>query len=201
LGTLDGHVNSIMDLAFSPDGKTLASASSDTTVLIWEMTGLLKERGERLRLSAGEVAKCWDDLASADAFKAYQAVLALANVPDLSVPLLRERLHPVSSTGPQGVTKQIQDLDSGRFADRENASRALEALGELAVPELEATLRNPVSAEVRRRIESILEKARAAVIPPDVLRAVRAVEVLDRIGTKEARAILASLAQAPPTPA
>ncbi|TMQ32242.1 MAG: hypothetical protein E6K70_19610 [Planctomycetota bacterium] len=114
------------------------------------------------------------------------------------MPLLRERLHPVSATAVQGVVRQIQDLDSGRFADRENASRALEALGELAAPELEAALRNPVSAEVRRRIESILDKARAAAIPPNVLRAVRAVEVLDRIGTKEARAILASLAQGVP---
>jgi WD40 repeat protein len=41
---LRGHVNSIWALAFSPDGKTLASGSADQTVKFWDMTsGQLKE--------------------------------------------------------------------------------------------------------------------------------------------------------------
>jgi WD40 repeat protein len=34
--TLTGHRGSITQLAYSKDGKRLASASSDSTVLIWE---------------------------------------------------------------------------------------------------------------------------------------------------------------------
>jgi WD40 repeat protein len=35
---LRGHANDIVDIAWSPDGKTLASASIDGTVILWEIT-------------------------------------------------------------------------------------------------------------------------------------------------------------------
>jgi WD40 repeat protein len=34
---LDGHVNEVNSLAFSPDGKTLASASTDRSALLWDV--------------------------------------------------------------------------------------------------------------------------------------------------------------------
>jgi WD40 repeat protein len=38
VATLEGHESAITCLAFSPDGKTLATGSQDTTVLLWDLS-------------------------------------------------------------------------------------------------------------------------------------------------------------------
>jgi hypothetical protein len=198
LGVLDGHNSWVMALAFAPDGKSLASASNDTTVLLWDLARFRRDHGVPARLTAADVEKYWEDLASAEASRAYQAMIALADVPDVSMALVRARVRPALLPPAESLAHWISNVDSPRFVDRENASRALAAIGELAVPDLEKALRNPVSAEARRRLEDLLERAHVAVPQANVLRDVRAIEILDRIGTQEARAFLTSLARGAP---
>ena len=52
---LDGHPREVSSVAFSPDGKTLASASRDGSVILWD-TATLKPLGQPLNASQQEVS-------------------------------------------------------------------------------------------------------------------------------------------------
>src|SRR5262249_5176612 len=54
------------------------------------------------------------------------------------------------------VQELIQQLDAGKFQQREQATKELKALGKAIVPQLEAALKTNVSAEVRRRLEQLI---------------------------------------------
>src|SRR5205085_415794 len=129
-----------------------------------------------------------------------QAITALASRPAQTIPWLRKRLRPVPRADAHRVARWIADLDSNRFAVRRRAARELEHLAEQAEPALRQALAGRPSPEVRRGIMSILAQLRNDRLdpPPDRLRTARAVEVLEQIGSAEARQFLSALAGGAP---
>jgi hypothetical protein len=86
------------------------------------------------------------------------------------------------------LARLIADLDSDTFGTRDVAERELARLGHAAEPALRMALNGSPSAEHRRRVERLLE-ALGAPQEQDVA-ASRAVEVLEWMGTPEARRLL-----------
>jgi hypothetical protein len=190
-----GHQGQISAVACSPDGTRLASASTDATVLVWDLTGRT-QRGQRGApgLAGGEPDALWVDLAEDDASRAYGAMCTLARVPAQALPLLAKHLRPVPAADARRLAAALRDLDAEAFAVRERAARDLEQLGEAAEGALRTVLAGRPSPEVRRRVRQLLEKLEG----PEVLRRARALEVLEQIDTPEARRLLAALAKGAP---
>jgi HEAT repeat protein len=119
--------------------------------------------------------------------------------PEVAVPLLADRLQPVARADAERIARLIADLDADDFKVRESAASDLAALGELATEALQRALDDPPSEEVRQRAEQILRSTSPiSPVSGEPLRALRAIEVLEKIGTPEARQILQALAQGEP---
>src|SRR5262249_24296547 len=193
-GQLEGHKGEVFQVCFSQDGRMLASGSADGTVLLWDMKRLShNDRSKEVPLRSEEVATYWRDLADGDARGAYMAIRHLAEGPQQTVPFLRERLRPVPKTDSARIAQLIGQLNSDQFPERKKAVEELDRLAEAAEPALRKALEGQPSEEMRRQITMLLEKLQGSVPPPTQLQALRAVEVLERIGTPEAKEVLKSL--------
>jgi WD40 repeat protein len=193
-GARQGWINS---LAFSPDCRTLASGGVDTTVLLWDVTGL-RNKPNVVALSDGELQKNWHDVSEGDAAAAYRAIWTLTTVPHQALPLLREKLKPVPRIPEERLQRLLGDLDSDTFSVREKAVAEFESLGSAAEPFLRRELKANHTLECRRRVEQLLERLDRQPIPGISLAEWRALELLEHIGTADAKQLLAKLAAGAP---
>jgi RNA polymerase sigma factor (sigma-70 family) len=191
-----GHFGFPEPMLFSPDGTMLATGSSDTTALIWDVTG--RRSDGRLRtekLSADGLIALWSDLAADEGQAAHRAIWTLAAAPGQALSLLKEKLPPIQAGISPRINELIEALDSNQYAVREKVTGELEELGDSAEPALQKTLSGNPTLEARRRIEQLLRKPDTS---PQFLQKLRAVEVLEHIATSEARELLRSLAKGDP---
>jgi WD40 repeat protein len=176
-------------LVFAPDGRTLATGHPDSTVLVWS----LAPAGRR---PAAEMARLWKDLAGPDAAAAYAASWRLAEAPGPALLLLRQHVRPLKPAAVEQTRPLLADLDSDDFDRREAASARLRQLGERAEEALRQALAARPSPEKRRRLEGLLK----ALEQPSggALGELRAVAVLERLGTTESRELLRELGEGDP---
>ena len=193
-----GHDGPVTAVKFSPDGKRLASGGNDTTVLVWDLTGRTDGETARGKPGADELERLWEGLADADGRGAFKAMTRLAAAPDEAAALLAKHLKPTEGTG-ANVARLIAELDDDSFEVREAAHKQLAALGKSAKEALMKALADKPSAEVKRRIEDLVDRLKvkgpAPAPPSDFLRGLRAVEVLEDLGTAEAKRLLEALAR------
>jgi WD40 repeat protein len=176
--------NGVFAFAFSADGQRLVVAHLDTTVSAYSV-----DRLEAKHLGPGDVAR-WTD---PNPKVGLAAVRAWAADPKSSAAALADQFRPADA---EKTAALIADLGNDDFALRERATEALAKLGGGAEKQLREATRSP-SQEVRNRAGELLKRLNPADgrKSPDGIRAVRAVEALERLGSKEAREVLTDWAK------
>jgi WD40 repeat protein len=194
LAELTGHAAAVRALDFSPDGKRLASACDDGTLLVWDTAEFNKKvRPGPVKLTQEQVAGLWADLGGADSAKANQAVRALADSPQ-GVAHLKANAKGGDKFDEARAKKIIAKLDDDDFDTREQASKDLAGMGAAVVPLLREALKNPPSAEVKTRLERLLEGFKDLQVSVERLRSLRLVESLEFAETADALKTLKTLA-------
>ncbi len=184
--------NVLGNFAFSPNSKLLAAACSDTTIVVWPTAAAVAKTGEP-----------WDEtslvrvLEEGVASDAYPALGRLIAEPQRALDFLERQLRPVPRLDAGQVQRLIAALD-GDQSDRDAATKELVRLGPLAEPALRAALSSDKTAlQSKERLDKLLrdlEQNQPAISTEDVLH-VRAIQALERIGTKRARQLLENIAQ------
>jgi hypothetical protein len=144
------------------------------------------------RLLNADLIKLWSQLRDGTVAEAYKAKWTLVADPDATTAFLGGKFVAVKRVEPEKIRIWITDLDSPKFAARESAEKNLLT----SFHQTEAELRqahDKATGEARRRLGRILETELGAVPSPNVLREMRAVEVLDQIGTKAALDVVREL--------
>ncbi len=184
---------------FSPDGTLLASGNDDTTIILWDVTGLRSPGPQTaVQLSPKELDALWAKLADGDAAKAYRAIWRLAASAQQALPFLKMHLKPVVAADPHRIGVLLTNLNHESFGEREKATKQLEELEELAAPALRKLISGKPHLEVQRRAERLLGQLDGILTSPERLRSLRAIEVLEHICTPEAQDVLRTLAKGGP---
>ena len=164
----------VSGLAFTPDGKRLVVAKTDTTFELWDYPSL---EARSLTPIAGDN---WELLLHPNAKVGLAVVDALVADPATALSLLKTRL---STIDPARLKQLVDELSDEDFATRERAGDELAKLGSQAQGALREAATSP-SPEASRRAVRLLRGIKPSV------RTIRAVEVAERIGNAEARELL-----------
>lgn len=199
LHTFKGHLGSISALAFSRNGRLLASGSQDTTTLLWDLSVMPRPQQSPKPMTDEELTKQWALLLDKDAMTAFDAIARLIDDSERSVPFVKRQLVKEKPFDDAVIDRLIADLDAASFKVRDDASRELAKLGWTAETAIRKSLGARPSAEAEDRLKKLVAQLPQERFDPVSVFASRVTEMLERIGTPSARELLADLAKGPRT--
>jgi WD40 repeat protein len=180
----NGHEGPVECLAFAQDCRRIASGSADLTALVWDLASQ--------KSSSKDLKSLWRTIRGIDAVEAHGALWALVEQPR-ATEFLGRQMTAVRPVAREKVLALISDLDSDSFVAREAAQAALVRLRDAALPVVQEVRKDrSLGPERRQRLERLAAQMEGWQAD------LRAVEVLERIGTREAREVLRQWADGMP---
>ncbi|HZU37420.1 MAG TPA: hypothetical protein VFA18_15960, partial [Gemmataceae bacterium] len=181
----------VVSVDFASDGQRIVSTYTSGTALVWRIFDPAISHA-----SGAQLETRWFELAR-DGFRAHRAIGELTAAHG-AVQFLSAHLKPVAQPSKSQWHEWLTQLGSKSFSKRQAAERELARVSEMLEPELILALSTTSDAEVRRRLARVLLKVDSVETRPEELRELRALEVLEHIGTAEARHVLQKLTQGAP---
>jgi hypothetical protein len=139
-----------------------------------------------------ELEEQWTLLGDPSPIKAYGAMRRLLASPEVTLPFVKERLRPEPDQTKK-ISVFIADLDSDDAEQRQRAEAGLLELGEAGAMQVQKAIRAGVPLEVDRRLKRVLEKLKDEGPGHRTRRMIWAIDLLEQLGTPEARALLEDL--------
>jgi WD40 repeat protein len=188
--TLSGHDDRVTSACFSYDSKELVSGSADNTIIVWNTWFGGATVSGRKGIPV-EFVVLWHSLAG-PAREAWPAMASLATLGTRAVVCLEQELRPAPAANKNKVRKILDDLDASLFDTREAASNEIGHLSREEVEYLLALGALSKSPEVAARMRIGRELLNGE--SKEDLQKCRAIQVLERIGTSRALALIEKLA-------
>jgi WD40 repeat protein len=179
-------------LVISPDGTRMVTSNADTTISVWDLPAL-----EAKYLPAGPVDDYWAALASADPKVGYSAVRRLAADPK-AVEWLRECYAKPRAKVLEALIADLDNPDEQIVGD---IQAKMHGVVPAAKADLKLVVERRPGTKAAENAARILVALKAGPYEPwagltlDQVRDVRAVEVLERVGTAEAKDLLGTWAK------
>ena len=196
--TFMGHVGPVYALAIAPDGKQLASAGAEGTILVWDLH--LPGTKEAAPI---QMAEAWDRLDSLDGPIALNALMGMRRHGREAIPFIQNSLN-TAGTNQKRLGDLIGQLDDDDFKVRKVARAAIDKEGYRALPIINEALKRKLPIETERQLRIILEdlEARGIVLPDsglygETLRVARSIQILESIGGPDAIKVLEPLVKSP----
>jgi hypothetical protein len=169
-------------------------------MVLWDVSKVtLRRSPQGGRLSLKQLEASWADLAREDASRAHQALCVLIESPSQTIALLKGRVRPVPYSDRKTINRLLGELEDRKFTVRARAEKELLSRGEAVLPLLRAVLKGRPSAEARQRMERLMHKLEGPVPSAETLRGLWTVELLEQLGSTEARRLLKILASGDPS--
>lgn len=160
-----------------------------------ERVGYPFESDDKLKpLGQEEFNLLWAILAGDSQPATFRAMLRLASTPRATVRFLAPLVEPPAVVDPVRIRRLISQLDADDFVVREAAEAELDRMQDRATAELRIALSGKLSTEAALRIRRVLARHDDSV----KIRQLRAIAVLETIGTEEALALLVALTRGDP---
>lgn len=196
LAPFAGHDGPVTGACFAPDGRRLVTTANDGTAVVWEVPEK-PQKGGPADAAVGGFDEAFRLLGATDAAQAQRGMDYLYRRPAEAAKEAAARVTPPAPTPEAKLKRWVADLDSEDFQAREAAAAALAPVAGEAAPLLREAAAKSTSAEVRKLATELLGRLDTPPTKADDLRGLRAVEVLEGLGTPESRAVLEKWAGGP----